>query len=170
MEETAKNRVVDLGEKSFRAVSLLRDFSGLFRGDLNKQQIRDAIHTLGVAMEDLPQCEQELEHLYADGLYGRRWACAKGNIIVTEIHTVQHISSLIKGKMVVASPDGMKILEAPQFFVTEPGTQRVLLVIEDAVFTTVHANPTGETDPDRLKKMFTVRTFAELPALVEVTQ
>lgn len=170
MEETAKHRVTDLGEASFKAITRLRDFSGLFRGKLNKQQIRNAIYELGVAMEYLPQCEQELEHLYADGIYGRKWSCAKGNIIVTEIHTVQHISSLIKGKMVVASPDGMKILEAPQFFVTEPGTQRVLLVIEDAVFTTVHANPTGERDPDKLKKMFTVRTFAELPALVEVVQ
>lgn len=170
MLETVQNQVVDIGAKSADVATRLHNFATLFHGKLNKQEIRNAIHEIGLAMEDLPQCEQELEHFYADGLYGRKWSCSKGNIVVTEIHTVQHISSLIKGKLVVASPDGMQILEAPQFFVTEPGTQRVLLVVEDAVFTTVHANPTGEKDPDKLKKMFTVRTFDDLPSLVEVVQ
>lgn len=170
MENTTLNGVMDLGERSAEVMYRLRDFSSLFHGPLNRREIRNAIHEVGLAMEDLPQCEQELEHFYADGIYGRKWSCAKGNVVVTEIHTVQHISSLLKGKLVVASPDGMQIMEAPQFFVTEPGTQRVILVVEDAVFTTVHANPTGEKNPDILKKMFTVRTFDELPALVEVVQ
>lgn len=83
-----------------------------------------------------------------DGLYGREWTCDAGCIIVTEIHRVQHISSLIKGKIVVTSDDGCVVLEAPQFFVTEPGTQRVLLTLEPTVFTTVHLNPDNEKDPD----------------------
>lgn len=170
MENIERNELIDIGEKSVNVVNRLADLASLYRGNPNKQQIRNVIHELGLAMEDLPQCEQTLEHFYADGLYGRKWSCAKGNFVVTEIHTVQHISSLLKGKLVVASPEGMEIMEAPQFFVTEPGTQRVILVVEDAIFTTVHANPFGETDPEKLKKMFTVRTFDELPALVEVVQ
>ena len=65
----------------------------------SKQEVREAIHGLGLEMESLPQCEQGLRHIYADGLYGREWTCDAGCIIVTEIHRVQHISSLIKGKI-----------------------------------------------------------------------
>lgn len=128
----------------------------------SKQEVRESIHKLGLEMEALPQCEQGLRHIHADGLYGREWTCGAGCIIVTEIHKVQHISSLIKGKIVVASDAGCKVLEAPQFFVTEPGTQRVLLVLEDTVFTTVHLNPGNEKDPDVLKAKLTVRTYDQL--------
>lgn len=133
----------------------------------SKQQIREAIHGLGLEMESLPQCEQGLRHIYADGLYGREWTCDAGCIIVTEIHRVQHISSLIKGKIVVTSDDGCKVLEAPQFFVTEPGTQRVLLTLEPTVFTTVHVNPDNEKDPDVLKAKLTVRTYDQLGCEVQ---
>ena len=133
----------------------------------SKQEIRESIHRLGLEMEVLPQCEQGLRHIYADGLYGREWTCSAGCLIVTEIHKVQHISSLIKGKIVVTSDNGCQVLEAPQFFVTEPGTQRVLLTLTDTVFTTVHLNPDNEKDPEVLKARLTVRTYDQLASEVQ---
>lgn len=133
----------------------------------SKDEIRESIHRLGLEMEVLPQCEQGLRHIYADGLYGREWTCSAGCLIVTEIHKVQHISSLIKGKIVVTSDNGCQVLEAPQFFVTEPGTQRVLLTLTDTVFTTVHLNPDNEKDPEVLKARLTVRTYDQLASEVQ---
>jgi hypothetical protein len=148
----------------------LRSLSTLLRGEIDKPAIRAIIHELGLAMERLPQCDTGLDHIYADGLYGRKWSCGRGCVIVTEIHKVQHISSLIKGKIVVASDAGIQILEAPQFFVTEPGTQRVILTIEDTVFTTVHLNPDNCKDPDELKARLTVHTFDQLQEALGVSQ
>lgn len=153
---------------SINPEGLLTALAGVGRAlGQSKQEIREAIHELGLQMETLPQCEQGLRHIYADGLYGREWTCEAGCIIVTEIHKVQHISSLTKGKIVVTSDDGCKILEAPQFFVTEPGTQRVLLTLEPTVFTTVHLNPDNEKDPDVLKARLTVRTYDQLGCEVQ---
>lgn len=147
---------------------LLNALGGVSRAlGKSKQEVREAIHQLGLEMETLPQCEQGLRHIYADGLYGREWTCEAGCIIVTEIHKVQHISSLIKGKIVVTSDSGCQVLEAPQFFVTEPGTQRVLLTLTDTVFTTVHLNPDNEKDPEVLKARLTVRTYDQLASEVQ---
>lgn len=159
VNETPKAELVDAASGVFVSLQKLGELVGR---EKNPVVVRNAIHQLGLAMEKLPQCEQILDHIYADGLYGRKWSCEAGNIIVTEIHRVEHISSLVKGKIVIANEDGCQVLEAPQFFVTKPGTQRVLLTLEDCVFTTVHRNDDNEKDPDVLKKRLTARTYDEL--------
>lgn len=159
--EVPTHDIASIAEASHKVVENLRVLAAEI-GTMDKNAIRRAIHDLGCSMEALPQCEADLAHIYADGLYGRKWTCAAGNVIVTEIHKYQHISSLIKGKIVIASTDGVQILEAPQFFVTEPGTQRVILTLEDTVFTTVHVNHDNEKDPDVLKARLSCRNFNEL--------
>lgn len=138
----------------------LRDLSALMSSEPNKQQINQTITALALAMEKLPQCEAHLGHLFCEGLYGRKWSCSAGNFIVTEIWKVQNFSSLIKGKIVIASENGFETMEAGSFFVTQPGTQRVIFILEDATFTTVHPNPTNERDTDLLlASLTTVHKF-----------
>lgn len=135
-------------------------------GALDKQEIDKAMQVLGDRMESVlkenPEhdCGATLRHIFADGLYGREWTCKKGNFIVTEKWLEQNISSLIKGKVAVVSCDGFQQIEAPAFFVTEPGTQRFMLILEDTVFTTVHPNPDNERDVNALlERMTTVHNI-----------
>lgn len=137
----------------------------------NRMAIRTVIENLAQAMMRLPACETHLGHLFAKGLYGRKWSCEKGNFLVTETWKVQNISSLIKGKLAIVTEDGYQIMEAPTFFVTEPGTQRMILVLEDAIFTTVHPNPTDRRDTDALvAEMTTVHKFNMAPGSIGVIE
>lgn len=132
-------------------------------GNLDKAKIDAAMNVLGTSMEAVlkehPEhdCGATLRHVFADKLYGREWTCKAGNFIVTEKWLEQNISSLIKGKVAVVSVEGYQMIEAPAFFVTEPGTQRFMLILEDTVFTTVHPNPDNEKDVNvLLERMTTV--------------
>lgn len=145
----------------------LRKLSGLMDIEPDRTAIRTAINDLGCAMESLPQAEAHLDHIFCEGLYGRRWSAKKGVYIVTETWKVQNISSMIQGKAAVATEDGWKIIEAPAFFITEPGTQRVMFMLEDVVFTTVHPNPTNERDTDKLlESLTTVHKFRKAPGSI----
>jgi hypothetical protein len=45
---------------------------------------------------------------------------------------------------VFSENDGLQMIEAPFTGITKPGTRRVLLIVEDTIWTTFH--PTQETD------------------------
>ena len=145
----------------YRELNKLSDLTA--SASINKKEVRDCIRAVSRVLEGMPdgQDNATLEHFFADGVYGRRWGCKRGVVLTTRIHIVQHISTLSRGKIVVASTDGLSVVEAGAMFVTEPGTQRVILVLEDAVFTTVHANPDNERDPEVLTKRFTIGPFDE---------
>jgi hypothetical protein len=57
-------------------------------------------------------------------------------------------------------------VEAPYFGITEPGTRRVLVMLEDTVWTTFHA--TELTDPEEIAKAILVEY--ENPLLAQVTK
>lgn len=147
-------------------VSQLQELSRLMN-EPDKDKIHKTVEMLISAIDEAKEVgvllpgEEQLEHIYTNGLYGRKWSCPAGRICVTLIHRQPNISSLIKGKIVVATDEGYTIMEAPQFFVTEPGTQRVILTITDTVFTTVHLNTDNEKDLDVLEKRLTFKTFEQ---------
>lgn len=132
----------------------------------DRMAIRHAIAAVEEALLKMPQDEQEPEVFFAEGLYGRKIARRAGCLVVTKLHKQENISALIRGKMAVFSEDGYKILEAPQFFVTKPGTKRVIFGIEDYEFTTVHPNPDNERDLDVLESRIIAEDFSELDYVV----
>jgi len=58
------------------------------------------------------------------------------------------------GKVKVWKDDGngWQIIDAPFDGMTEPGTRRILDVLEDTVWITVHYNPTNTKDLDELEE------------------
>ena len=94
-------------------------------------------------------------HYFSDGLYVREMFCVKGVICFTSIHNTANPLFLMKGKVAFSSEDGVEELTAPIFVLTKPGTKRMCYWIEDSVIVTVHPNPDGLTDLDKVeKKMF----------------
>lgn len=99
----------------------------------------------------LPQIEIIPEHQFADGVYCRTIRVPRGTIITGAKHKTQHFNIVSQGVIRVFNDLGgeLKTITAPCVFVSEPGTQRAGLVMEDLVWTTVHA--TKETNVEQLE-------------------
>lgn len=116
-----------------------------------RMERRAAIDRLQSAMDAMPQVPQPLTHHFTEGLYGREIFNPKGCLIVTKIHKAPNFSFILKGKLSVITEEGEDVLEAPGFFITKPGTKRVLYSHEDTVFMTVHPNPTNTDNLETLE-------------------
>jgi hypothetical protein len=86
-----------------------------------------------------------LKHKFIPGFYIREIFMPKGidnevNLVTSRVHNTYHPFFVLKGKVAVFSEnDGEQIIEAPYSGVTTPNTRRVLKIIEDTVWVTVHA-------------------------------
>lgn len=125
---------------------------------------RAAMSHLEEAMSKCPQVEQPLEHNFVPGLYARKIFNPKGSLIVTKEHKQANFSFVLQGRLGVITEDGMKTLEAPAFFATQPGTKRVLYAQEDTVFVTVHPNPDSTEDLAVLESRIIGGLFDEVEA------
>ena len=109
------------------------------------------IDAVEVEMMKYSKVECPVKHTFTPGLYGREVRIPKGTLVTSKIHLTQHQYVVSQGAAAVWIEDvGWELIEAPHHGVTEPGTRRVLYVLEDIVWTTFH--PTSETDPDKIEK------------------
>ena len=100
-------------------------------------------------------------HYFSDGLYVREMFCPKGYMAFTVIHKTANPLFMMKGTMWVSSEDGIQELVAPTFVFTKPGTKRICYFSEDTVCVTVHPNPEGISDLNKIEKMIFARNWEE---------
>ena len=62
--------------------------------------------------------------------------------------------------MSVLSEDGERLLEAPYYCITPPGTKRILFTHTNSIVVTVHR--TFETDLKKIEKDIIAQNFAEV--------
>lgn len=109
-----------------------------------------------------------LEHVnhFAEGLYGRELHMPAGMIITSKIHKQSHFTFVLKGKAQVIDPlNGGQLIEAPCFMKTEPGTKRILKILEDSVWMTVHA--ADSQDEAEIQEEILAKDWAEIDNLLE---
>jgi hypothetical protein len=100
----------------------------------------NALYELGRACMLQPPVKLELNHLFADGLYGRIITMPANTVVMTAIHKKENITTVVSGVCRVVNHDGTsEIITAPAFFVTPAGTQRAVYVLEESTWITVHA-------------------------------
>lgn len=85
-----------------------------------------------------PDCP--LVHRFTKGLYIREVFMPAGSFLTTKIHKTEHPFIISKGKVNVMIGEEVVTLEAPYFGITRPGTRRVIYVMEDCTWTTIHRN------------------------------
>lgn len=102
---------------------------------------------LAAEASKLPAIEAPLIHTFTKGMYKRRIFLKAGSIIITKIHDTQHPYVILCGDGEV-STDGVNFehYEGPCEGVTEPGTQRFIIVNTDTIWITFHPNPEDEKD------------------------
>lgn len=128
---------------------------------------RGAIVGLGEWMLTLPQLECPLKHYFSKGMYVREIFMPKGALVIGKIHRTEHPNVVSKGRLMVASERDVRMVEAPYLYISQPGIQKVLLILEDTVWSTFHANPSDERDIDKLEAELAAPDYDD-PALIEV--
>lgn len=93
-------------------------------------------------------------HMHTEGLYSRTLAMPKGSVWLSRKHLTRHQYVVSDGLVEVYEfGKGWEIIENPHIGITEPGTQRVLKILDDCVWTTFHA--TDEKDPQAYMEQVT---------------
>lgn len=98
-----------------------------------------------VMLDNFPIIDCPVTNRFTDGMYVREIFMPAGAFITSKIHKTQHQYFILKGKAIVWIDGIEQILEAPYIGVTEPGTRRVLYILEDTIWATSHPNPNNET-------------------------
>lgn len=121
-------------------------------------RLQDAIVYGGL---DVGPAACQVQHHFAPGAYGREMTLPAGLVVVGKIHKHAHINVISKGRVqVFTEQDGVLELAAPCTFVSSPGTKRVVHVLEETVWTTVHV--TDKTDLAEIEREVIATDFSEV--------
>ena len=121
-------------------------------------RLQDAIVYGGL---DVGPAACPVQHHFAPGAYGREMTIPAGLVVVGKIHKHAHINVISKGRVqVFTEQDGVLELAAPCTFVSSRGTKRVVHVLEEAVWTTVHV--TDKTDLAEIEREVIATDFSEV--------
>lgn len=100
-----------------------------------------------VMLENFPEMTAALNHVFCKGMYIRECVMEAGMRISSKIHLEKHPYFVMAGIADVwIYGTGWKRIRAPYFGITQPGTRRVLRIIERCHWITCHANPDDGED------------------------
>lgn len=141
--------------------------------NLQRLPTLDQIFALQREMKKMPQLDLPAKHHFADGLYARELFRPKGTLIVGKIHAKRHFYILTKGEVLSWTANGRQRIKAGQLVITERGTKRVTLALEDSTCITFHA--TDKLELDEIEAELIIPEIAELgfdelPLLEETTK
>jgi len=142
--------------------------------DLSTTVSRDKLMALQQAIQeqDDHMTAEELEaemnvHHFAPHVYGREMRIPAGTYIVGKIHKHAHLNVITKGVIKVVTEFGEDIYEGPKIWVSEPGTKRAVLALEDTQWLTIHPNFDDTDDLEALEKYVIAESYEELDNLLE---
>lgn len=101
-------------------------------------------------MKKMPQCNSSVTHRFTPGMYIRECFMPKTSLVISQIHKTEHPFTISHGAcMVWTLEDGVKLYKAPHTGITKPGTKRLLVMLEDTIWTTYH--PTTLTNVEQIE-------------------
>ena len=134
------------------------------------KKIRNSILDFQESLSNLPDSQVAfgdndicpVTNTFADGMHVRQIEIPKGIFAIGKIHLKEHVSFLLKGKMVIVDEEnGRQTIEAPATIISQPGVKRAVYAIEDCVFTNVFHNPSNDKNIKVLEKNNVVDTYDE---------
>ena len=100
----------------------------------------------------MEQTECPLQHQFEQNLYIREIRIPADTWLVGRVHRHGHICQLLEGSLILVHREGhTEAFQAPSEILTLPGYQMVVHTVTDVVARTVHPNPTGERDIEKLE-------------------
>lgn len=129
-------------------------------------QLEAALHALPDELKINP--DDFTTHHFCAGMYARELFIPAGAVIVGKTHAVQNFFILVKGELLLASPEGPVRVRAPFMAVTQPGDKRAGLALEDSVCLNFHANPDDEQDLEVLETRYVIPEALPAPPAKEL--
>jgi len=109
---------------------------------------------------ELAPVDTPLTHYHTPDLYARRIVVPAGSVFTTMVHKTDHIAVALRGAIFFFDQDGVEhTVRAPEVVVTKAGTQRVIAVLEEVEWVTVHH--CTEQDDDKVKDVLGFETMKE---------
>lgn len=115
------------------------------------------------------QAEHELKHSFAPGVYLREITMFAGTILIGHEHKFEHFNVILTGKALLYMDGKVTEVTAPCYFKSGAGVRKVLYIVEEMRWATIHTNEDEERDVDTLEerlitKSATFKSFEELTA------
>lgn len=125
----------------------------------------DVRHSIVALEASIKGSEHEIpvppvRHIFAPGVYCREMTIPKGVLVVGKIHRHAHVNVISQGRVAVVTEFGQEVYEAPRTWVSEPGTKRSVIALEETIWLTVH--PTEETDLAKIEEHVIAPTYEAL--------
>jgi quercetin dioxygenase-like cupin family protein len=116
----------------------------------------------------LPQVEVPVTNLFAAGLYWREITLDAGTFAIGHKHKQEHINVILTGRLRVLADGKVTEIVAPAVFKSGPGIRKVAYAVETTRWANVLANPTEESDVDKLEILFVEKSPAWLACAAEM--
>lgn len=116
--------------------------------------------SIGTGLSSEVKDEIPLDHQFISGAYARGMRVEAGTLLVGKIHRKACFNFILAGSCVVWDESGRKDITAPLFFISPPGTKRIIYVVEPLVWYNVHG--TEQTDLARLEAELIAPNYSDL--------
>ena len=125
-------------------------------------QTLDIPYIEGITKEFLehPQVECPVTHNFAPDIYVREIFMPADTVVIGHKHLTEHFNVILKGKCRVMIGDVVEELTAPCTFISGAGSQKIVNVLEDCIWQTVHSNPDNATDIETLESRYVIKGVA----------
>jgi len=125
-------------------------------------QTLDIPYIEGITKEFMehPQVECPVTHNFAPDIYIREIFMPADTVVIGHKHLTEHFNVILKGKCRVMIGDVVEELTAPCTFVSGAGSQKIVNVLEDCIWQTVHSNTDNETDIETLESRYVIKDVA----------
>ena len=113
------------------------------------EMYRSKLQELQEHCKEEPQVDLPVLHDFAPGVYARRILMPAGTFVIGKTHKTEHLNIIMSGSANVMIDGQIKVIRAPYIFKSGKGVKKVLYILEDMIWATIH--PTEETDLDKLE-------------------
>jgi hypothetical protein len=106
--------------------------------DLTMDNYKEKVTEAENLLWSLPQVDLNVRQFFTEGVYVRELTIPKGIILTGGVHKEACTNIVSQGSVLVAFPEGNKIISAPATFVSQPGFKRIGIGLDDCIWATVH--------------------------------
>jgi hypothetical protein len=117
-------------------------------------------------IQQIHEVDCPVKHGFANGVYLREIFMPAGTYVIGKEHKTEHFNIILKGQAYVLMNDDVQLITAPCTFVSEAGTRKVLVVLEDMIWQTTHVNPDNTTDVEELEDKLASKEPVDLALLL----
>jgi len=131
---------------------------------MNMPSINHHVEKIAQSLLDLNNpVEMPVKHHHSPGVYVREITIPAGTVLVGKVHKTRHLNVVQSGLVTIITPYRKFLVAGPCTFESFEGEQKVGIVHEDCVWSTVHV--TEESDVDKIVEEIVASTYEEVEAL-----